>query len=105
MWNGPAALAKFLYFRAKIASVMMKRTLYILTILWLMASLVANAQPAKMIKTKVPKRPAGQTDVLQLTAPPLETVRVVFSHYGNDNTFIAPIDFPIGFTHGFSVIG
>ena len=82
MWNGPAALAKFLYFRAKIASVMIKRTLYILTILWLMVSLVANAQPVKMIKTKVPKRPAGQTDVLQLTAPPIETVRVGFIGLG-----------------------
>ena len=32
-------------------------------------------------------------------------ILLFFSHYGNDNTFIAPIDFPIGFTHGFSVIG
>ena len=41
-----------------------------------------SAQPAKMIKTKVPKRPAGQQDVLQLTAPPLETVRVGFIGLG-----------------------
>ncbi len=35
-----------------------------------------------MIKTKVPKRPAGQQDVLQLTAPPMETVRVGFIGLG-----------------------
>ena len=49
---------------------MIKKTLYILTILWLMVSFSANAQPVKMIETTVPVRPAGQKDVLQLTAPP-----------------------------------
>ncbi len=32
----------------------------------------------KFLETPVPARPAGQTDVLQLTAPPMETVRVGF---------------------------
>ena len=61
---------------------MIKRTLYILTIFWLMVSLGANAQSVKMIETTVPVRPAGQKDVLQLTAPPLETVRVGFIGLG-----------------------
>ena len=34
------------------------------------------------IKTVVPQRPAGQKDVLQLTAPKLETVRVGFVGLG-----------------------
>ena len=61
---------------------MIKRTLYILTSLCLLLAFGANAQPVKTIKTKVPKRPAGQTDVLQLTAPPMETVRVGFIGLG-----------------------
>lgn len=61
---------------------MIKKTLYILTILWLMVSFGANAQPVKMIETTVPARPAGQKDVLQLTAPPIETVRVGFIGLG-----------------------
>ena len=52
-----------------------------MTIVSLLLPLGANAQ-SKMIKTKVPKRPAGQTDVLQLTAPPMETVRVGFIGLG-----------------------
>lgn len=35
-----------------------------------------------MIETKVPERPAGQSDVLQLTAPPMDTVRVGFIGLG-----------------------
>jgi predicted dehydrogenase len=49
---------------------------------WLLVPFGLSAQPAKMIKTKVPKRPAGQQDVLQLTAPPMETVRVGFIGLG-----------------------
>lgn len=42
-----------------------------------------SAEPtAKMIKTPVPERPAGQKDVLGLTAPKLETVRVGFIGLG-----------------------
>ena len=59
----------------------MKKIVYFLTIVCLLLPFGANAQ-SKMIKTKVPKRPAGQTDVLQLTAPPMETVRVGFIGLG-----------------------
>ena len=41
-----------------------------------------KGQQTKMIETEVPERPAGQTDVLQLTAPPMETVRVGFIGLG-----------------------
>ena len=41
-----------------------------------------NAQVFEPIKTFVPQRPAGQEDVLQLTAPKLETVRVGFVGLG-----------------------
>ena len=61
---------------------MTKRVLHFLTIACLLLAFGANAQPVKTIKTKVPKRPAGQTDVLQLTAPPMETVRVGFIGLG-----------------------
>ena len=61
---------------------MMKKIICFLTIVCLLLSFGANAQSVKMIKTKVPKRPAGQTDVLQLTAPPMETVRVGFIGLG-----------------------
>lgn len=37
---------------------------------------------SKLITTKIPKRPAGQKDVIQLTAPKLETVRVGFIGLG-----------------------
>ena len=54
----------------------MKRFVSLLILVLLLEPFGLSAQPTKMIKTKVPKRPAGQTDVLQLTAPPMETVRV-----------------------------
>ena len=60
----------------------MKRFLSLLILAWLLVPFGLSAQPAKMIKTKVPKRPAGQQDVLQLTAPPMETVRVGFIGLG-----------------------
>ena len=41
-----------------------------------------NAQQVKMIETAVPERPAGQRDALQLTAPPMKTVRVGFIGLG-----------------------
>ncbi len=60
----------------------MKRFVSLLIVAWLLVPFGLSAQPAKMIKTKVPKRPAGQQDVLQLTAPPMETVRVGFIGLG-----------------------
>lgn len=60
----------------------MKRFVSLLILVLLLVPFDLSAQPAKMIKTKVPKRPAGQQDVLQLTAPPLETVRVGFIGLG-----------------------
>jgi predicted dehydrogenase len=61
----------------------MKRVIF-----WALALTVGLAgcgpkQPAStMIATPTPVRPAGQTDVLQLTAEPLETVRVAFIGLG-----------------------
>ena len=60
----------------------MKRFVSLLILVLLLVPFGLSAQPAKMIKTKVPKRPAGQQDVLQLTAPPMETVRVGFIGLG-----------------------
>ena len=60
----------------------MKRFVSLLIVAWLLVPFGLSAQPAKMIKTKVPKRPAGQQDVLQLTATPMETVRVGFIGLG-----------------------
>ncbi len=60
----------------------MKRFVSLLIVVLLLVPFGLSAQPTKMIKTKVPKRPAGQQDVLQLTAPPLETVRVGFIGLG-----------------------
>ena len=60
----------------------MKRFVSLLILVLLLVPFGLSAQPAKMIKTKVPKQPAGQQDVLQLTAPPLETVRVGFIGLG-----------------------
>ena len=60
----------------------MKRFVSLFIVAWLLVPFGLSAQPAKMIKTKVPKRPAGQQDVLQLTAPPMETVRVGFIGLG-----------------------
>ena len=60
----------------------MKRFVSLLIVAWLLVPFGLSAQPAKIIKTKVPKRPAGQQDVLQLTAPPMETVRVGFIGLG-----------------------
>ena len=53
----------------------MKRFVSLLIVAWLLVPFGLSAQPAKMIKTKVPKRPAGQQDVLQLTAPPMSAER------------------------------
>ena len=60
----------------------MKRFFYFLAIALLLVACGNKGQQTKMIETEVPERPAGQTDVLQLTAPPMETVRVGFIGLG-----------------------
>lgn len=60
----------------------MKRLFLLLSLVWLLAACGNKGQQTKMIETEVPERPAGQTDVLQLTAPPMETVRVGFIGLG-----------------------
>ena len=63
----------------------MKKTiftlLFILSAVWLSGWMGVSAK-TNMIETKVPKRPAGQQDVLQLTAAPMKTVRVGFIGLG-----------------------
>ena len=59
----------------------MKRLGIILTAALLLMVMGLNAQ-TRMIETEVPERPAGQQDVLQLTAPPMATVRVGFIGLG-----------------------
>ncbi|MCR4827552.1 MAG: hypothetical protein K5882_11480 [Bacteroidales bacterium] len=53
----------------------MKRFVSLLILVLLLAPFGLSSQPTKMIKTKVPTRPAGQADVLQLTAPPMSAER------------------------------
>jgi predicted dehydrogenase len=61
----------------------MKRFFYFLVISLLMTACGnGGKQQMKMIETEVPERPAGQSDVLQLTAPPMDTVRVGFIGLG-----------------------
>ena len=60
---------------------MMKRMIFLLTVVWLSGWMGISAQTS-MIETKVPKRPTGQKDVLQLTAAPIKTVRVGFIGLG-----------------------
>ena len=63
----------------------MKKTiftlLFLLSAVWLSGWMGISAK-TNMIETKVPKRPAGQKDVLQLTAAPMKTVRVGFIGLG-----------------------
>ena len=60
---------------------MMKRLIFFLTLVWLAGLAGINAR-TRMIETKVPKRSAGQQDVLQLRAKPMSTVRVGFIGLG-----------------------
>ena len=60
----------------------MKRFFYLLAIALLLVACGNKGQQTKMIETEVPERPAGQNDVLQLTAPPIDTVRVGFIGLG-----------------------
>jgi len=59
----------------------MKKILLLLSIVWLLVSCGQRTWLTK-IETPVPERPKGQTDVLQLTAPPMDTVRVGFIGLG-----------------------
>ena len=59
----------------------MKKFFLLMSLVWLLASCGQRTWLTK-IETPVPERPAGQTDVLQLTAPPMETVRVGFIGLG-----------------------
>lgn len=59
----------------------MKRLTFVLTAALLLMVMGLNAQ-TRMIETEVPERPAGQQDVLQLTASPMATVRVGFIGLG-----------------------
>ena len=45
-------------------------------------SINANFLSAQMIKTKTPKRPSGQKDVIKLACPPIPTVRIAFIGLG-----------------------
>lgn len=65
----------------------MKRSVFGILIVGLLVTCCVTTpkeenKPFEPIKTIVPQRPAGQEDVLQLTAPKLETVRVGFVGLG-----------------------
>ena len=53
-----------------------------MTMAWMVMLTGITAQEVKMLQTDVPQRPIGQRDVLQLTAPPIPTVRVGFIGLG-----------------------
>ena len=61
---------------------MMKRRFLLMAMAWLMVLTGITAQEVRMLQTDVPQRPVGQRDVLQLTAPPIPTVRVGFIGLG-----------------------
>ena len=61
---------------------MMKRRFLLMAMAWLMVLTGIMAQEVRMLQTDVPQRPVGQRDVLQLTAPPIPTVRVGFIGLG-----------------------
>ncbi len=60
----------------------MKKITSLLVLFCLSLSFCVNAQPQKLIETRVPKRSKGQKDALLLTAPPMDTVRVGFIGLG-----------------------
>ena len=60
----------------------MKRRFLLMAMAWLMVLTGITAQEVRMLQTDVPQRPVGQRDVLQLTAPPIPTVRVGFIGLG-----------------------
>ncbi len=55
---------------------------HIIFMFCLMALFASCSNNAGMIETPAPSRPSGQTDVLQLTADPMPTVRVAFIGLG-----------------------
>jgi predicted dehydrogenase len=59
----------------------MKKIILLMSLVWLLVSCGQRTWLTK-IETPVPERPKGQTDVLQLTAPPMDTVRVGFIGLG-----------------------
>lgn len=59
----------------------MKKIFLLMSLVWLLVSCGQRTWLTK-IETPVPERPKGQTDVLQLTAPPMDTVRVGFIGLG-----------------------
>ena len=62
----------------------MKKLFYLLMLAFLITGCTTTASESNYepLKTKVPTRPAGQKDVLGLTAPKIETVRVGFIGLG-----------------------
>jgi predicted dehydrogenase len=60
----------------------MKNLLLSICMLMLLLAGCKEAQQVQVIKTAVPVRPQGQTDVLQLSTEPLPTVRVAFIGLG-----------------------
>ena len=66
----------------------MKKIIYLLAIVFVVASYSCNCQTqakstaSTMIRTEIPARPAGQKDVLELRTAPLDTVRVGFVGLG-----------------------
>jgi predicted dehydrogenase len=59
----------------------MKKIFLLMSLVWLLVSCGQRTWLTK-IETPVPERPKDQTDVLQLTAPPMDTVRVGFIGLG-----------------------
>ena len=60
----------------------MRRVLRVAALALMTVWLGGAAQQVKPLQTDVPKRPSGQTDVLQLTAQPIKVVRVGFVGLG-----------------------
>lgn len=61
---------------------MRKIILGLFTLSFLLLSCESPKNTSRVIETDVPSRPAGQTDVLQLTCDPIPTVRVAFIGLG-----------------------
>ncbi|WP_101690856.1 Gfo/Idh/MocA family protein [Dysgonomonas massiliensis] len=61
---------------------MRKIILGLFTLSFLLISCESPKNTSRVIETDVPSRPAGQTDVLQLTCDPIPTVRVAFIGLG-----------------------
>lgn len=61
---------------------MKKIILGLFTLSFLLLSCESKKPVSRVIETEVPTRPAGQTDVLQLTSDPIPTVRIAFIGLG-----------------------